>query len=165
MAATSRKAPCETTEVDAASVEAVLAAARVLVDVVAASIADVEVTLPQFRVLLMIATQGPLNLTAIADGLDVHPSNATRACDRLVAADLLERHEPEFDRRHVLLSLTARGRRLVESVMRRRRRAVAGVLDRMPAAERGELIPALEAFTAAAGNLPVGDAEPLGWQT
>ncbi len=151
--------------VQSAEIDAVLAAARVLVDVVAASIADVEVTLPQFRILLMVATQGPLNLSAVAEGLDVHPSNATRACDRLVGDGLLDRREPESDRRHVEITLTDDGQRLVDSVMRRRRRAVAGVLSRMPTASRVALGPALEAFADAADHLPSGDAEPLGWQT
>lgn len=45
----------------ARQVDAVMAAARVLVSVVASSVAEVEdrVTLPQLRVLVMLATQDP----------------------------------------------------------------------------------------------------------
>ena len=46
------------------------------------------VTLTQFRALVIIASRGPLHLAALADAMRVHPSNATRACDRLVAAGL-----------------------------------------------------------------------------
>ena len=49
------------------------------------------VTLTQFRALVIIASRGPLHLAALADAMGVHPSNATRACDRLVAAGLLDR--------------------------------------------------------------------------
>jgi hypothetical protein len=46
-------------------------------------------TLPQLRVLVVIASRGPQNLAGVAQGLGVHSSNATRACDKLVeAADL-----------------------------------------------------------------------------
>ena len=82
-----------------------LAASRVLVGVAARSLAAVEdtVTLTQVRALVIIASRGPLHLTALAEDMGVHPSNATRACDRLVAAGLLDRRDNPADRRHLLL--------------------------------------------------------------
>ena len=55
----------------AEQIEAVLLATRVLVTVTAQSIAslDEQVTLPQWRVLVMIASRGPLNLRSVAQGL------------------------------------------------------------------------------------------------
>ena len=69
-------------------VGAVLAATRVLVAVSAQSIQSVEdvVTLTQLRALVTIASHDSLNLAGLANALDVHPSSATRVCDRLVAA-------------------------------------------------------------------------------
>jgi len=69
-------------------VEAVMAAARVLVAVSAQSVTAVEdiVTLPQLRVLVMVASRTAPNLNAVANGMGVHPSNATRTVDRLVSA-------------------------------------------------------------------------------
>ena len=66
--------------VSAEQVSSVMRASRVLVSVVARSIAEVEdvVTLPQLRVLVMIASHGPQNLGSVAAALGVHPSNATR---------------------------------------------------------------------------------------
>jgi DNA-binding MarR family transcriptional regulator len=150
------------TKAKSAEADAVLAAARVLVDVVLTSIADVKLTLPQFRLLLIVSARGPLNLSAVAEDLGVHPSNATRASDRMIEAGLLDRREAEGDRRHVALSLTSEGERVVASVMRRRRRAVTQVLDRMPKGQRKALIPALEAFTEAAVNLPPAGAHGIG---
>ena len=96
-----------------------LAASRVLVGVAARSLAAVEdtVTLTQFRALVIIASRGPLHLAALAEDMGVHPSNATRACDRLVAAGLLDRRDNPADRRHLLLTLTPAGRELVDGVM------------------------------------------------
>ena len=67
-------------------VDAVMLAARVLVAVVARSVAEVEavVTLPQLRILMLVTTRGQINLGTVAEALGVHPSNASRACDRLV---------------------------------------------------------------------------------
>src|SRR6478736_4378874 len=68
-------------------VEAVLAASRVLVGVAAQSLADIEdaVSVPQLRAMMILTTRGPLHLTALADDMGVHPSNATRACDGVVS--------------------------------------------------------------------------------
>lgn len=146
-------------------VDAVMLAAQVLVAVTARSVAEVEdvVTLPQLRVLVMISAQGPLNLNSVAQGLGVHASNVTRACDRLVSAGLLDRRESLADRRHVSLDLTEYGRVLVQSLVTRRRAAIADVLERMPEARRRALVPALKSFAAAAGEEAAGSAWALAW--
>lgn len=146
-------------------VEATMLAARALVAISAQSVAAVEdvVSPPQLRVLVMIASSGPLNLGAVARGLGVHPSNATRACDRLVAAGLLDRRDDPADRRNLQLQLTAEGRRLVDDVMDRRRQAIAAVLERMPALQRTALVPVLATFAEAAGELDEEHLWSLGW--
>jgi DNA-binding MarR family transcriptional regulator len=148
-------------------VDAVMLAARVLVGVSARSVALVEddVTLPQLRLLVMVASRGPLNLAAVADGLGVHPSNATRACDRLVAAGLLDRRDNPDDRRNLLLELTTAGKALVARVMDQRRAAIAEILDRMPPDMRGALAKVLRSFAEAAGELPDRHVWALGWTT
>jgi DNA-binding MarR family transcriptional regulator len=148
-------------------VDAVMLAARVLVGVSARSVALVEddVTLPQLRLLVMVASRGPLNLAAVATGLGVHPSNATRACDRLVTAGLLDRRDNPDDRRHLLLELTPSGRALVVRVMNQRRAAIAEILDRMPRSRRRALVGVLRSFAAAAGELPDREVWALGWTT
>ena len=71
-------------------VDAVLSASRVLVAVAARSLADVgeEVTLTQYRTLVVLASRGPQNLAGLADAVGVTPATATRMCDRLVRKDL-----------------------------------------------------------------------------
>lgn len=141
-------------------VDAVMAAARVLVAVVASSVADVEdrVSLPQLRVLVMLATRGPLNLVAVAQSLGVHPSNATRTVERLVVAGFVDRRDVPSDRRNVALTLTRKGRTLVDSVFAHRRMAIERVVRAMPPAKRKALPSVLESFAHAAGEFP----EPAG---
>jgi DNA-binding MarR family transcriptional regulator len=148
-------------------VEATMLAARALVGISAQSLAEVDeaVTPPQLRVLVMVASRGPLNLGAVARGLGVHPSNATRACDRLVAAGLLDRRDDPADRRNLLLQLTEQGRALVDAVMDRRRHAIAAVLERMPALQRTALVPVLATFAEAAGEMDDEHLWSLGWTT
>jgi DNA-binding MarR family transcriptional regulator len=146
-------------------VDAVMAAARVLVAVVASSVAEVEdqVSLPQLRILVMLATRGPLNLVAVAQSLGVHPSNATRAVDRLVVAGFVDRRDVPTDRRNVSLTLTPAGQQLVDSVFEHRRAAIEAVVQRMPEAKRRALPTALECFAEAAGEVPQSSAGDMGW--
>ena len=148
----------------AAQTDAVLQASRALVAIAASSIAGVAdvVTVPQFRVLVMVYTRGPMNLAAVAEDLNVNPSNASRTCDKLIRADLLDRVVSEQDRRNIVLSLTTAGRRLVERVTARRRSAIEKVLRAMSPGQRDALADALTEFARAAGE-PVDDALLLLW--
>ena len=145
-------------------IDAVLRASRALVGIAAESIAAVDdnVTVPQWRVLVMVDTRGPLNLAAVAAGLNVNPSNASRICDRLIKGGLLDRRESATDRRNITLTLTAAGRRLVTKVVRHRRRAITRVLRGMSHKDRELLATALDHFAAAAGE-PTYDAVALIW--
>jgi DNA-binding MarR family transcriptional regulator len=151
----------------AAEVDAVLAASRVLIGVAARSLAAVEdtVTLTQVRALVIVASRGPLHLAALADDMGVHPSNATRACDRLVAAGLLDRRDNPADRRHLLLTLTVAGREMVDGVMHRRRAAIGEILQQMLPDDRAQLATVLGRFAAAGGEPEATDLWSVGWAT
>jgi DNA-binding MarR family transcriptional regulator len=137
-------------------IDAVMRASRVLVSVVARSLVEVEdvVTLAQFRVLVLIAGHGPQNLGSVAAALGVHPSNATRLCERLVVAGLVDRADDPQDRRFLRLVLTDEGHRLVEKVMQHRRASIEQVMAQMSPSRRRTVAAALEAFASAAGEVP-----------
>jgi DNA-binding MarR family transcriptional regulator len=119
----------------------------------------------QFRALVILASRGPLHSAALAQEMGLHPSNATRTCDRLVALGLLDRLENPADRRHLLLTLTRDGKSVVRSVTNRRRRAIRDILARMPNQDRGRLTTSLAVFTAASGEPEEQDLWTLGWAT
>ena len=148
-------------------VGAVLAATRVLVAVSAQSIQSVEdvVTLTQLRALVTIASHDGLNLAGLANALDVHPSSATRVCDRLVAAGLLDRRDAVDDRRHLNLALTTKGRRLVDTVMDDRRDKIEAIMRRIPQRRRRDVVEAFGVFAAAAHEFDPSDLWALGWQS
>jgi DNA-binding MarR family transcriptional regulator len=135
-------------------VDAVLRASRVLVSVAARSLAGVTdtVTLPQYRALVVLAGRGIQHAGALAEELGVHSSTLTRMCDRLVAKALITRTESPSNRREVVLTLTAGGRRLVKSVTVRRRAEIAGIVARVPKSQRAAMVLALQAFGDAAGE-------------
>jgi len=140
--------------VEDSATELLVSASRALVAIAARSLGRVEdqVTLPQYRALVVLATRGALRPVDLADALDVTPSTATRMCDRLVRKGLMERAHRDSDRREVELRLSAEGRRLVNEVTARRRRDLRRVLSRISASDQASLIQALRVFTDAAGE-------------
>jgi DNA-binding MarR family transcriptional regulator len=127
-------------------------AARVFAGITAESVAQAgaAITLPQLRVLVLASTTPALTNSAVAEALDVHLSNATRICDRLIRAGLLERRTAIADRRRVELRLTKAGGALVNTVAEHRRAAIARILSQMSTEEQDTLAGALERFADAA---------------
>src|SRR4051812_49802387 len=60
---------------------------------------EAEVTLPQFRALVVLAVRGTLRSADIAEELQVNPSTGTRMTDRLAAKGLVRRGRSTDDRR------------------------------------------------------------------
>jgi DNA-binding MarR family transcriptional regulator len=137
-------------------VEALILASRALVAVAARSVAGAatEVTLPQYRALVVLASRGPQRGVDLAAELGVNPSTATRLIDRLVKADLVDRRPVRDDRRALLVHLRPAGRRLVAQVWRRRRAEVRRIVATMSPGQRAGAETALRAFADAAGELP-----------
>ena len=146
-------------------VDAVLGASRALVAVAARSLADVaeDVTLPQYRFLIELASRGPQRLADLATALGVDRSTATRMCDRLVRKRL-GHPSPRpggssdgagvFDRRR--RGAGRRGESASAGGDRDDRASGCRRLDRDP------VVRALRAFADAAGEVPEQDWS-LGW--
>jgi DNA-binding MarR family transcriptional regulator len=149
--------------VPAAQVDVVVRASRLFGSLIASTLAQVEppVTMPQWRVLVLASADG-CRVSAIAEDLGVHPSNATRIVDRLVAAGLVERRRDAADRRQVLVVLTAAGRTLYDTAMGLRRSRIEEALAQLSAGEREDLVTVLSRFTDAAqeGPGPVTGPDP-----
>jgi DNA-binding MarR family transcriptional regulator len=148
---------------------AVLAASRLMVAVSLRSLAAAEerVTLPQFRLLLLLDGHGETNLVTLADRLLVNPSTALRMVDRLANRGLISRRVNPDSRREVLLRLTGPGQRIVDEVTARRREEIAAIVARMPARARTGLVKAMRSFAIAGGVPPDEQTERnpvrLGW--
>ncbi|MFH8801845.1 MarR family winged helix-turn-helix transcriptional regulator [Streptomyces sp. NPDC017936] len=134
------------------------ATARRIVDAVESLVtcwlAAAEETAPRLpdRQLLALRTvrrRPELNLTTLAEQLGVGLPTASRLCDRLEAAGLLERTVQPRNRREVQLVLTAYGHRLLTDVTDRRVRRLAAVLEGMTPGQRTALEHGLFAFRQA----------------
>ncbi|SDC30080.1 MarR family transcriptional regulator [Actinokineospora iranica] len=110
----------------------------------------------QLRALHYIDRHEPINLTRLTEELGTIPSSASRLCDRLQAAGLLDRRAATTDRREVELVLTGDGRRLLDRLRAARRADLAEVLAGMTPQGRAALLHGLREFSAVANREPVG---------
>ncbi|WP_233412978.1 MarR family winged helix-turn-helix transcriptional regulator [Nucisporomicrobium flavum] len=148
-----------------ATVQALMLASRAFVGMTARSLAAVEgeVTLPQFRALVVLAVRGPQRSIDIAEELRVNPSTGTRMLDRLIRKGLVRRTRSMSDRRVVRVRLTPAGHDIVEQVLLRRREELEQLVARTAELWQPTVIEALTAFADAAGEVPESDWW-LGWQ-
>ncbi|WP_051791995.1 MarR family winged helix-turn-helix transcriptional regulator [Amycolatopsis jejuensis] len=151
-------------DVDAVT-EAVLTASRLLVAVSARSIAAAGdlITVPQFRLLVILHSRGPLKQATLAELLGVTPSTASRMIDRLVAVNTVARQGNPSSRREVVVELTPEGARIVRLVTNRRRHEIATIVEKMPQTARHGLVAVLTAFAEAGGEPPAGTPATAVW--
>jgi len=86
------------------------------------ALAEVDLSLPQYRILILL-DEGKVAASALADRLAVSRPSVTAVVDGLVTRGLVERHHDPDDRRRVGHDITADGRLVLkkadESVDRR----------------------------------------------
>jgi DNA-binding MarR family transcriptional regulator len=145
-------------------VDAFIGASRALVAVAARSLADLgeEVTLPQYRALVVLQTRGPQRAVDMAVHLGVTPSTGSRMIERLVRKKLVRRVRTAEDRRTLRVYLTVAGEAVVVQVTDRRRQEIERILRQIPLPARQTLTNSLLTFAAAAGEGPERDWA-LGW--
>jgi DNA-binding MarR family transcriptional regulator len=158
----SNKDPVDRT-LDAAA-DATLVASRALLGVIARSLVGVlnHVTLPQFRVLVILASSGPLRMGVIAARMGTHPSTLSRIVDRLVIGELVVRQRNADSRREMLIALSAAGRELVDRVTAQRRNEIRRVLAGLSSDEREQIEAALSLFARAAAGAEPSELLVLG---
>jgi DNA-binding MarR family transcriptional regulator len=129
--------------------EAILTASRALLGVVARSVSPALefVTLPHFRVLVVLASAGPLRMGTLAERMGANSSTFSRSIDRMVAGGWVERSPSPDSRREVT---------------DRRRQAISEILSKMTTEDQRSVLSALEVFSAAASEPAVEDLLTLG---
>ncbi len=118
----------------------------------------------QLRVITVVEQHDGINLRRLANRLGMLLSSASRLCDRLVAAGMLEREPGRLDRREISLHLTVESRRLLDELREHRRRQLMEILAGMSPEGRAALLWGLREFDEAARrqDASVPYAEPSG---
>jgi DNA-binding MarR family transcriptional regulator len=145
------------------AVDVLQEATRMLAGVALRSVEVIEgaVSLPQFRVLAMLASLGPARSARVAAGLGLEPSTVTRLVDRLVAAGHVTRDMDPSNRSAVILRLTGSGQRIVDDVAAWRHRELCRIFLRLEPADRKTLTASLGRLVAVGEGYGVTTHGPL----
>lgn len=137
------------------------AAAR-LARVLEVMLADLDLSLPQYRLLAWLS-RGEAAATALADSLRVTRPSVTSLVDGLVERGLVERHPDDEDRRRVAHVLTTEGKRVLRAADSAVEKGLRRVAERLPVGEAERAFRCLElwyrALEATRTELAVRDHE------
>lgn len=128
---------------------ALLAVARGLGRIARERARSGDVTPQQAETLQLIAERGALSTSSLATMLGIDPSTASRNLSGLERAGFIARQKGSDDGRQTDVRLTPRGRRAAQTVGSGATSAFGSLLDRIPRAERGRVIDALEVLARA----------------
>ena len=106
-----------------------------------------NMTLPQFRVLMMIASS-PERASRLADRLAVSPPSLTGILDGLVSRGWVARSEVDGDRRGVTLTITAAGAKAMETAKGATTAALDALLEGADAKQRAKVLTGLTTLRA-----------------
>jgi len=107
------------------------------------ALGTVDLTLPQFRVLSILA-EGSSAASGLADRLAVRRPSITALIDGLVARGLVDRRQEEDDRRKVALRLTKEGERILGEADRAVDEYIAALAGYLPTKEEAMALRSLE---------------------
>ena len=114
---------------------------------------DTGLSIPQVGLLMQLYHHGRCGVTDISKQSGVTNAAASQLVDRLVDKQLLERTEDQHDRRVKQLSLTPKGRQLVEASIKERYQWVEELISNLSVEERENLLKALPAMVRALQTL------------
>lgn len=110
-------------------------------------------SMPQFSIMMQLHYRGACGVSEISERFDVSTAAASQLVDKLFQAGYLERTEDPSDRRAKLLTLSARGRELIEHGIEERYRWMDELAGSMNADDRTKVAEALTILTKAAHQM------------
>jgi long-chain acyl-CoA synthetase len=107
------------------------------------ALAEVDLTLPQYRVLSILA-EGSAAASGLADRLAVRRPSITALIDGLEARGLVDRRQEDADRRRVALRLTDAGARIIAEADQTVDRYLAAIAGHLPDKDEAMALRSLE---------------------
>lgn len=95
-----------------------------------------HITLPQYLALELLRSKGRMKMKEMADGMNISLPSATGLADRLLSLQLINREYDESDRRVVYLTLTSKGKNMIDGVKKVRRDAIKDLFGTLSRKER-----------------------------
>ena len=120
-------------------------------------------SMPQFSMMMQMYHRGDCGMSQVSERFEITPAAASQLVDKLVQGGLIQRVEDPNDRRAKLLSLTEKGRELIEQGIEERYRWVGELSNKLSAEELTKISEALDLMTRAGQELemaaPVEDTQ------
>ncbi len=108
-----------------------------------------DVTAQQAETLQLILERGAVSTSTLAIMLGIDPSTASRNLSGLERAGLITRKKGTDDGRQTDVRLTPRGKRAADAVSQEATQALGLLLEKLPRAERGRVLEALDVLARA----------------
>jgi len=119
---------------------------------------QLDLTMPQLKVVLLLFLNGPSRMSEIASALGVSLATATGVVDRLVEREIVVRESLPDDRRVVLCRLSDKGEKMIGGLWHLARERLRELLEVVEPAKLALVTEALEALLEA-GAVSRGDLE------
>ena len=116
-------------------------------------------SMPQFGILMNLYYRHTCGVSDISERMEISAAAASQLVEKLVQAGLLERAEDPADRRAKLLTLSDKGRAMIDSGIETRSNWVDELIADLSPEEFEKVAAALETLTRAASRLAVQKPE------
>ena len=110
-------------------------------------------SMPQFGILMQLHYRGNCGISDISERFDITTPAASQLVEKVAQSGLIERSEDPSDRRVKHITLSPKGKAMVEKGTRERYRWVDELVTRLNAAEREKVAEALGILNRAAKEL------------
>jgi DNA-binding MarR family transcriptional regulator len=104
---------------------------RNLLPTVPQELINLDVTMPQLKIMIMLFMHGPMRMSAIAAEMSVALPTATSFIDRLVEKNFVARESLPNDRRVVLCRLIEGGQKAIDRIWESGRLNLGAILEEM----------------------------------
>ena len=122
---------------------------RELIPILPTEWLQLDLTMPQLKVVMLIFMNGPARMSEIASALGVTLATATGVVDRLVERDIVLRESQPEDRRVVLCRLSEKGQKLMSGLWQLARGRAKELLEVATLSQLQLITEALEALLKA----------------
>ena len=110
-------------------------------------------SMPQFSILMQLHHKGSCGMSEVSERFDISAAAASQLVEKLVQAGYLHRAEDPSDRRAKLLTLSAKGEKLVQQGTEERYRWMDDLTSKLSAEEQKKVVEALNILTKAAQTM------------
>jgi DNA-binding MarR family transcriptional regulator len=110
-------------------------------------------SMPQFSILMQLHHKGPCGMSEVSTRFDISAAAASQLVEKLVQAGFLDRAEDPSDRRAKLLTLSAKGKELIQQGTEERYRWMDDLTSKLSIEEQAKVVEALNILTKAAQTM------------